>query len=297
MSAGLRFGAMSRGVRTGATALCLSLLLPVVAGSQVLSVPLVVQEQSEWCWAAVSSAVLGYYKKPLSQCEIAEYTRTKATWHDYGQVNCCTSPSGTCNYWNYNWGYPGSIQDILQNNGIDNAGNAGALTLAQIKTEVAARRPFVIRWAWTAGGGHFIVGSGVADSTVYYMNPWPGEGAKISDYAWLVSNSEHSWQGTNTMKTTPVVGVARSAVAAPLRVSGRMTSAGLVVSWSPAGETALELRAHSPEGRLVGSVRIDPKVSQEGALLLPDWHLASGATILSLQAGEASARAVVFLDR
>lgn len=297
MNAGFRFETIARVVPSGGKALCLSLLLPVLSQAQVLSVPAVVQEQTEWCWAAVSSAVLGYYKKPLSQCAIADYTRTKATWHDFGQVDCCTSPSGMCNSWNYNWGYPGSIQDILQNSGIENVGNPGSLTLAQIRTEIQAKRPFVIRWAWTAGGGHFIVGSGVVDSTVYYMNPWPGEGAKISDYAWLVSNSEHSWQGTNTMKTTPVVGVTRSADSEPLQVSGRMTPAGLVVSWSSAGDPPLELRLHSAEGRLVGARRIESEAAGEGTILLSGWNLGAGVNILSLRTGESSARTLVFRDR
>jgi len=92
--------------------------------SQVLIVPEVIQEQDQWCWAGSSSCVLDYYCTPTSQCTIAEYTREVATWHDFGSVNCCTDPTQGCNYWNYNWGYAGSIQDILvhfasaQNNGI-----------------------------------------------------------------------------------------------------------------------------------------------------------------------------------
>src|SRR5438045_610305 len=76
-------------------------------------VPEVYQEQDQWCWAGTTQAVISHYGKYVSQCSIAEYVRTVATWHSYGSTNCCVSGSGGCNYWNYNWGYTGSIQDIL----------------------------------------------------------------------------------------------------------------------------------------------------------------------------------------
>ncbi len=297
MSAGMREPRSVQRGRAPSRCLCLSLLLPAFAGAQVLGVPAVVQEQSEWCWAAVSSSILGYYKKPRSQCAIAEYARTKATWHDYGQVDCCKNPSGACNYWDYNWGYPGSIQDILQTNGIQNAGVPGVLTHAQVRTEVAARRPFVIRWAWTSGGGHFIVGTGLVDSTLYYMNPWPGEGAKIADYSWVVSSSAHAWEGTNTLKTSPVVGATRSDDSDPLRVRGQMTTDGLEVSWSSGLDEAIELRAHSLDGRLVGKVCLQPQDARRGTALVSGWSFPPGGAVLSLRAGEVTARAMVIVDR
>lgn len=275
----------------------LPVVLPALAGAQVLGVPKVVQEQDQWCWAAVSSAILGYYKRPLSQCAIAEYTRTKATWHDFGQVDCCQSPSGACNSWNYNWGYPGSIQDILQTNGIENAGVAGVLTHAQIRSEMAAGRPFVIRWVWTSGGGHFLVGTGLSDSLVHYMNPWPGEGAKISEYSWMVSSSEHSWEGTNVLRTPPAVGVTRTGGRPALGIRARATSGGLEVSWTDPLDGPIELRAHSFDGRLLGTTVLPPGVSRGGTTHVVGWPLPAGGSILSLRAGAVTARTVVFLDR
>ena len=174
--------------------------------AQVLNVNLVIQEQNQWCWAAVSKCVLDYYGDSISQCKIAEYTRNVATWHNFGSQDCCQTPNGDCNYWNYNWGYAGSIQDILSNFGkIQNYGKADSLTFDKFSTEIKNKRPLIIRWAWTSGGGHFVVGYGISDNSVYYMNPWPGEGFKISLYDWVVSNSEHNWKGTNIMITDPVL--------------------------------------------------------------------------------------------
>ncbi|MDP4117287.1 MAG: T9SS type A sorting domain-containing protein [Bacteroidota bacterium] len=181
-------------------------LLQVYIIPQYLSVPLVFQSQDQWCWAGVSSSILGYYGVNKSDCQIAEYARTVITWHNFGTTNCCVNPSLGCNYWNYNWGTAGSIQDILQVDGIQNNGVASYLSKTECQTEVSASRPFVIRWGWTGGGGHFIVGHGinVSASVLYVMNPWPGEGFHVLDYNWTVSSSDHNWTHTNVITTNPV---------------------------------------------------------------------------------------------
>ncbi len=176
------------------------------AQAQILDIPVNIQEQDQWCWAGVSKSVLNYYGHTVSQCEIAEYNRTVATWRSFGTQNCCTVPNGDCNYWNYNWGTSGSIQDILVHfKNIQNKGNGAALSLTEIKTELSNLRPFVIRWGWTAGGGHFLVGHGLTtDNTLYYMNPWFGEGAKFAAYDWVKSSSDHTWTHTNVILSNPV---------------------------------------------------------------------------------------------
>lgn len=184
----------------------LSVLCIAATYGQVLDVPEVTQEQNEWCWAGVSSCVLNYYGKPVSQCTIADFTRTKATWHDFGTENCCSVPGKKCNYWNYNFGSPGSIEEILRNWGIENRGTGGSLTPEKIKTEVGAGRPFIIRWELKPSGGHFIVGHGIVDSMLYYMDPWRGEGYKIAKYSAVSSNNSHTWQGTNVISTNPGLG-------------------------------------------------------------------------------------------
>ncbi|MBN1601748.1 MAG: C39 family peptidase [Chitinispirillaceae bacterium] len=171
---------------------------------QVLQVSEVIQEQSEWCWAATSACLLTYYGKTVTQCTIADYARTNATWHDFGTESCCGKPGGKCNYWNYNFGFPGSIQDILKQWNIESKGSGGSLTIEKVKQELGEGRPFIIRFALVPSGGHFVVGHGIVDSTMYYMNPWPGEGFKIGSYSWVKSNSKHSWQGTNVILTNPV---------------------------------------------------------------------------------------------
>jgi hypothetical protein len=183
------------------------ILIGNILYSQYLRVPQTIQEQDQWCWAGSSSCVLKYYGKNINQCTIAEYTRTVCTWHSFGSVNCCADPLQGCNYWNYNWGYAGSIQDILQHWGVQNSGVGSAFSTAQIQTELNSQRPFIFRWGWTTGGGHFLVGHGFISATnqMYYMDPWFNEGLHIASYSWILSNSDHSWTHTNQITTNPTV--------------------------------------------------------------------------------------------
>lgn len=177
-----------------------------VCNSQILNFSAEIQEQDQWCWAGVSKSILDYYGESVSQCQIAEYARTVIDWHNFGSINCCLNPSQGCNYWNYNWGNAGSIQDILVHFGsIQNYGFGNKLSLSQITTEISAGRPFVIRWGWVAGGGHFLVGYGISNTnSIHYMNPWFGEGLHISTYSWMVGDGNHDWTHTNILTTNPL---------------------------------------------------------------------------------------------
>ncbi len=179
-------------------------LVNIKTEAQILNFSAAIQEQNQWCWAGASKSILDYYGDTTLQCEIAEYTRSVATWHNFGNTDCCNDPTQGCNYWNYNYGSNGSIQDILiYFGGINNYGSGIVLTKSQIASNLSHGKPFVIRWAWYSGGGHFVVGYGKTDSTIYYMNPWFGEGLKFANYSWVKDNGIHYWTHTNIMLTAP----------------------------------------------------------------------------------------------
>lgn len=181
--------------------------------AQILAVENNEQIYDQWCWAGCSKTILDYYGYTTQQCEIAEFVRTNATFHNFGSVNCCVNGSGGCNYWNYGYGFAGSIEDILIAFGnIQNSGVASSLTLAQITTELQNNRLFVIRWGWSNGGGHFVVGHGISGSNIYFMNPWYGEGLHIATYNSVksgvdtTSSATHTWTHTNVI-TSDMLGV------------------------------------------------------------------------------------------
>jgi hypothetical protein len=245
----------------------------IVTYAQVLTVPLATQEQTNWCWAACSKCVLGHYGQNYSQCQIAEYTRTVATWNDYGPSNCCVNASNGCNWVNYNWGQTGSIQDILQHFGsIVNVGSA-VFTTSQITTEVAANHLFIPHWQWTSGGGHFVVGHGIAGSgssaTIYYMNPAPGEGFHFSTYTWMVgsSSADHTWDGTNKITSFPPVNaVSEVAAVGNNEIVYPNPSNGVVYVKAAKGE---EASLYSVTGKLVYTAQLQNEASELQLGFLP----------------------------
>jgi hypothetical protein len=172
---------------------------------QVLNVSNTEQQYNQWCWAGSTKCVLDYYGfSTPQQCDIAEYVRNTATFHNFGSTNCCTSALQGCNYWNYNYGAAGSMQDILVHFGnLQNTGIATSLTQAEITNQIQQNKLFIIRWGWSGGGGHFIVGHGINGNNIYFMNPWFGEGLHIGTYSFMLSGvdntstSVHTWTHTN----------------------------------------------------------------------------------------------------
>lgn len=173
--------------------------------AQVLTVPLVAQEHTQWCWAGCSKCILDYYGDTLEQCVIAEYARANITWTSFGTVNCCVNANAGCNNPNYEATYPGSIQDILLHfSSIGSTELSHALSSPDITSLLAANNLFVEHWTWYAGGGHFVVGYGISGTDVYYMNPWPGEGKHIATHASMVDDGQHMWDYTLTIDHTTV---------------------------------------------------------------------------------------------
>jgi hypothetical protein len=164
-----------------------------------LNVPLVTQEHSEWCWAGSSKAVLNYYSRTPSQCQIVNW----AYGLNYACGNTTFNWNSYANRPNSLYGTSGSVQNILSAWGVPNSGYNYASSWNSVMWDINANRPFVIRYAWTNGGGHIMVGTGYetwnGTNYVYIMNPWPGEGDTYSTYSEAVSSYDHNWTHTERM--------------------------------------------------------------------------------------------------
>ncbi|MEO6903616.1 MAG: T9SS type A sorting domain-containing protein [Bacteroidia bacterium] len=164
--------------------------------SQVLDVPVVRQEQTQWCWAADSRCVLKFYGVDQSQCSIVEYARSLNPSR-FGSRNCCPTSSSNCNQTNFTVGESG-IEGMLKHFGNLNPVVIGKyIPVSRIDSEFTAKRPFIIAIYWTAGGGHVVVGCGYNSSTkaLTFMDSWQGNGITTAKYAGSSSISTRSGSG------------------------------------------------------------------------------------------------------
>lgn len=159
------------------------------AQSKNLSVPLKVQEHSQWCWAGASQMVNALFGKTYSQCAIANYALGinyacgNSTFDWQSQAN---QPQATS-----------VIASILNASGVSSS-VVGRLSQTNSTTRINASRPYVILWQWASGGGHFVVVKGYANNgaTLYINDPWPGNGAYTRTFAATTSSSDRSWYDT-----------------------------------------------------------------------------------------------------
>lgn len=177
-----------------AAALLLALPLAAHAAWRELNVAETIQEHSNWCWDASSRAVMSYYGSSYTQCYIANW----AFGINYACGNSTFNWNSYANQPNALYGTSGSVASILYYlGGISNTGYPYALSWSSVTWDVNNNRPFVMRYGWTAGGGHIMVGDGWETSNgtnyVYIMNPWPGEGQEYSTYSYAVGASDHKW--------------------------------------------------------------------------------------------------------
>jgi hypothetical protein len=182
------------------------------AMSQVLLVPEEHQEQTMWCWAACSRAIIKYKGNPsVLQCDIVNWVRVQKGW---GSGDCCNpidAMGSSCNNGNYLYIGNGSCQDVLDHWGYAYEGHDNSLTRAQTTSQMGNSHPVMIRYDWWNGGAHALILHGFTSATdmTNIMDPWYGP--YIADYDWVESGSPpgHTWTRSLTGVTTspPVGGV------------------------------------------------------------------------------------------
>lgn len=189
------------------TLMLAALALPPAARALVLDVPLTPQEQSNWCWAACTKAVLGYYQRPVEQRQLAHLACMVNGWST--GCDCWTDPAGSsCNQVNgicTNQTYPAAIEGLLANWGLPSICVYDTCSVDTLLARIdTLRQPLVARREKGGTIGHFVVVRGVtrdgSTDYVHFMNPWPvDEGAyTMCTYGAFVDDGTWSW--THTLK-------------------------------------------------------------------------------------------------
>jgi hypothetical protein len=115
--------------------------------SNLLNVPRIRQEQTEWCWAAAADMVLDFYGQPVvTQCDLANNL--------FPGQNCCANPGGAA----CNQGV--EVRDIrrlyiLRN--LTATRISRSVSFRRLRNEIDAGRPIEVAFFWSGGGGHVAI--------------------------------------------------------------------------------------------------------------------------------------------
>lgn len=158
------------------------------------------QQQTNWCWAAVSNSVSHFYDaaSTWSQCTIVNA--------ELGQTTCCTNGSSSaCNKAWY-------LDKALTRVGRLQSMASGTITFATVKSLINGGRPPCARQGWSGGGGHFMAitcyfegllgkwsGGGTTAKRLRITDPWYGD--SVVDYTVFVSGYQGSGTWTHTYRT------------------------------------------------------------------------------------------------
>jgi hypothetical protein len=160
------------------------------------------QQQTQWCWAAVSNSVSHFYDagSTWTQCSIVNA--------ELGQSTCCTN--GSSSACNKSW----YLDKALTRVGCLLTWASGTLSFATVKSLINGGRPPCARQGWSGGGGHFmavacyfegILGllarSGSTAKRLRISDPWYGD--SVVDYDVFVSGYQGTGSWTHSYRTQP----------------------------------------------------------------------------------------------
>lgn len=133
------------------------------APSHKLALSVQPQQETNWCWAAVSTSISAFYNALTvwTQCLVANTALPR--------TDCCSAPANSdptlCNK-------PWYLDIALQVTNNFRQMIGAPLSFAALQTEINNSQPVGCRIGWTGGGGHFvaIVGWLAASSGTEYID-------------------------------------------------------------------------------------------------------------------------------
>src|SRR5215475_6827102 len=159
------------------------------------------QQQTEWCWAAVSTSVAAFFGSTAwTQCRVAAA--------ELSPLNCCGADAG--NGCNQPWYLDAALARVGHFSRIDAANSPFSV----VQTEIDQGHPLGCRIAWVGGGAHFVALGGwlvAADGTQYVRVYDPYYGFKETSYSGFVSayhTEGDSWTHSYFTLAVPEAGIA-----------------------------------------------------------------------------------------
>jgi hypothetical protein len=172
------------------------------------------QEQSQWCWAAVSVSVALYYEPrgAWTQCQMVNLEK--------GQTSCCQNGSTPqCNQ-------PNVLDTPLARAAVLDRMTFGSVGYDVMAEHLEAQRPIAWRIAWSGGGGHFAVIEGYqrhGGEWVAIDDPWWGQSdVAVSTLTGGLYQGSGTWTHTYLTRRSPFPSVHLEAIRLPGEVWERV---------------------------------------------------------------------------
>lgn len=129
---------------------------------QTLNFIMQTQSQTQWCWAAVSVSVAGFYQPTsnLGQCQVVN--------EELGRDDCCGGGVFTgCNI-------PFTLNTALSRVGhLRGQIVTNPTAFQDVDTEITNSNPLGCRIGWFGGGGHFVIIHGAStDTSGGFIKQW-----------------------------------------------------------------------------------------------------------------------------
>ncbi|HWQ33686.1 MAG TPA: papain-like cysteine protease family protein [Blastocatellia bacterium] len=131
------------------------------------------QQQSNWCWAAVTTSLLNFFNEENThtQCQVVQQCLSLLSDFDASVTDCIQhSRSKACNR-------TFKLPDALDEMDLHFSRCNYPLTLDEVRQQIHAGVPVGVRIGWRGGGGHFVLITAVFDDPEGEMQSW----LRISD--------------------------------------------------------------------------------------------------------------------
>jgi hypothetical protein len=123
----------------------------LVRSVSVMRFDLQMQQQSNWCWAAVTTSLLNFFDpdNTLTQCQVVKECFSQTDFET--ETDCCRRPkSNDCNR-------VFKLVDALDSMGLLSNRCNYPLSLDEIREQIQSGAPVALRIEWKKGGGHFVL--------------------------------------------------------------------------------------------------------------------------------------------
>lgn len=148
------------------------------------------QQQTQWCWSAVSTSTSIYYNYASA------WTQCKLVNNALGQTTCCANGStSACNQ-------PWYLDRALTITGNYVSMTSSSEPITTIQSQNNATRSLGARIGWSGGGGHFVMLVGVGKGDMIEVeDPWYG--SSYLPYNTFKTNYQGSGTWTHSYFTKP----------------------------------------------------------------------------------------------